>query len=269
MNVETKNRIKGFLGEFIDGIINSFTSIAAEPRKLRPRVSGSLEGKLKPFHEAMLPHGLLTISEFERSFSSRLGTTFEEAARLIALEQFADAKRGYEIAGAISQTSAEEIDRLVEGASPGYIRGRFMQIVDQVLSARTGEVLQATTIADLWVVDDEGKETFFEIKSPKPNKGQCLEATRRLLHIHAIRGTGPPLVRTFYAMPYNPWGETRESYAHSFANNYLDMEQQVLIGHEFWEYIGGPGTYEALLDVYREVGQELGSEMFDRLGLGY
>ncbi len=58
-------------------------------------------------------------------------------------------------------------------------------------------------------------------------------------------------------------------YSHSFGNNYLDMENQVLLGREFWEYVGGPGAQEELLEIYQEVGREMGPDMIERLALGY
>ncbi|MSQ22303.1 MAG: TdeIII family type II restriction endonuclease, partial [Dehalococcoidia bacterium] len=104
-----------------------------------------------------------------------------------------------------------------------------------------------------------------EMKSPKPNKDQCTRVTSRLLLVHAIKRAGFGSVKTYYAMTYNPYGELRSSYHHDFALRYLDMEHQVLIGQEFWDFIGGTGTYAALLDIYREVGHEKGPELIDLL----
>ncbi len=122
---------------------------------------------------------------------------------------------------------------------------------------------------DLYIKTPDGAETFFEIKSPKPNKGQCLEVVSRLLHVHAIKRAGPPKVRTYLAMAYNPFGDERISYSHSFTLKYLDFEHMVLVGREFWEYIGGQGTYEEVLAIYREVGKEKGPDLVDQLALGY
>ena len=33
----------------------------------------------------------------------------------------------------------------------------------------------------------------------------------------------------------------------------MDMENQVLIGQELWDYIGGRGTYTELLDIIERV----------------
>jgi hypothetical protein len=33
----------------------------------------------------------------------------------------------------------------------------------------------------------------------------------------------------------------------------MDMEKEVLMGSELWDYIGGPGTYNELLEIIAEI----------------
>lgn len=269
MSPHTRQAIKNYLEGFIEGVIDAFVTQDLDPRELRPPRTVSVHGDLKPFHEAVLPHGILSITEFERSFSSRLGTTFEESARLIGAETFPEVQRQYRVVGRLSSEAAAQIEAIVSGATASYLAGGFPAAVALVVQATGGDQIEAVEIADLRVADEAGNESFFEIKSPKPNKGQCLEVTQRLLRIHAIRRAAPPRVRTYYAMAYNPWGEAPHTYDHSFAKTYLDMTNQVQVGAEFWDYLGGPGTYHEILEVYQEVGREKGPDMLDRLALGY
>lgn len=69
-------------------------------------------------------------------------------------------------------------------------------------------------------------------------------------------------------MTYNPYGARVEDYRHRFALQYLDMENQVLLGAQFWTLVGGEGTYEELLGIYAEVGREKGKAMIDTLAFG-
>lgn len=39
----------------------------------------------------------------------------------------------------------------------------------------------------------------------------------------------------------------------TFTRQVMDMEEQVLIGEEFWNKIGGIGAYEHLLEIIAEV----------------
>jgi hypothetical protein len=107
------------------------------------------------------------------------------------------------------------------------------------------------------------------MKSPQPNKGQCLEVTQRILRTHLIRRTPRPKVQAYFAMAYNPYGQDRSDYKWSFALSHMPFDKAVLIGHEFWTVIGGPSTYVEVLEVYQEVGVEKGKYMIDALAFGF
>lgn len=260
--------IKGYLEGFIQGMVNEFRASGLSPKELRPPRTSSKNGDIKPFHEAILPEGILRIAEFERSFSTKLGSTFEEVARLIGSGRFQIAERSYRVTGQVSRKAVRAIEEIVNRMNKGLNR-TYPQLVKEILDVAGENGEQRTRIADLYLRDSKANEFFFEMKSPKPNKGQCLEATDRLLQIHAIRRAGPPRVRTYYAMAYNPYGRDRATYKHSFTMRYMDMANQVLIGKEFWDLVGGVSSYETVLEIYREVGREKGPGMIDELALGY
>lgn len=265
----TRLEIKGFLEGFLEGLVSAFAATGLDPRALRPPRATSSKGELKPFHEAIIPEGILRIAEFERSFSTRLGTTFEEVARIIGQDTHAVAERGHRVSGLVSLQAIATIESIINVAGKrDGIPATFPTLIKRVLAAGGDRTEPRTSIADLYLKCHDSREYFFEIKSPKPNKGQCLEATARLLQIHAIAGQASPNVNAYYAMAYNPFG-SREDYKHSFSMNYMDITNEVLLGEEFWSIVGGAGTYGEVLDVYREVGLEKGPSMLDKLALGY
>lgn len=269
INKTTRQKIKGYLEGFVQGIINETVKTGFDPKKPRPLRTHSKKGDIKPFHEALLPDGILRVNDFERSFSTKLGSTFEETAKLIAQEHHKEAKRGYRIEGIISFKAVKYIEESVNEIGAAGIADDYLDLMKRVVAKSGGGGSERKKIVDLYILKRNDEELFFEIKSPKPNKGQCLEATDRLLQIHAIKKRLPPKVRTFYAMAYNPFGANKAEYKHSFAVNYLDLKKQVLIGEEFWELIGGKNTYQELLEIYYEIGREKGSDMLDQLALGY
>ncbi len=65
-------------------------------------------------------------------------------------------------------------------------------------------------------------------------------------------------------MPYNPYGDSRADYRWSIARKYLP-DDAVLIGEEFWDLIGGKGTYRALLSIYEEVGEGMRQEILEAI----
>ena len=267
---ETRQKIKGYLEGFIQGMIEEKTENGFDPKQLRPLRDASKKGDLKPFHESLLPDGLLAITEFERSFSTKLGTTFEECARLVALDNHKYAKRGHRVIGEISLKAIKRIEEIVNKIGTGGMKSGYPEYVKEVVEiAGNGEAVERTSIADLYIVKKDGTEMFIEIKSPKPNKGQCLEATGRLLQIQGITHRQYPKAKAFYATAYNPYGTAKDTYKHSFVLNYMDLDNEVLLGKQFWDLVGGNGTYEEILEIYKDVGRDKGPDMLDQLALGY
>lgn len=124
---------------------------------------------------------------------------------------------------------------------------------EQLLRAFGSEVL-ATTRIDLYVKTDAGTEHYFEIKSPKPNRGQCIEMKQRLLTALGIRRDEGVFVA--WGVPYNPYG-TADAYAHPYPARFFDFANEVMLGADFWNFVGNDdGTYGQLLDLYRVVGEE-------------
>ena len=267
---DTKNTIKGYLEGFIQGMIEEATDNGFDPKQLRPLREASKKGDLKPFHESLLPDGLLKITEFERSFSTKLGTTFEECARLIAKSVHKNAERSYRVRGVVTAKAIKRIEEITNKIGSGGMKSKYPDFVKEIVElSKNDSGVERVSIADLYIETKSGEEWFFEIKSPKPNKGQCLEATGQLLQIQAITHSKFPNAKAFYATAYNPYGVKKETFKHSFILNYMDLENEVLIGKEFWDMVGGNGTYEEILSIYQEVGKEKGPNMLDQLALGY
>lgn len=267
---EVRNTIKGYLEGFIQGMVDEAKQNGFDRKQLRPLRKESKDGDLKPFHESLLPDGILRVSEFERSFSTKLGTTFEECARLIAKSVHKNAERGHRVRGVVTAKAIRRIEDIMNGTGSGGMKSKYPDLVKEIVElSKNVTGVERISIADLYIETKSGEEWFFEIKSPKPNKGQCLEATGRLLQIQAITHAKYPKAKAFYATAYNPYGVEKSTYRHSFTVNYMDLANEVLIGKEFWDMVGGKGTYEGVLSIYQEVGKEKGPDMLDQLALGY
>jgi hypothetical protein len=264
---ETRSKIKGFLEGFLEVQLDKHEKSLRAGKESEWLLADAKEGKLKPFHNAILPPEALRLSAFERSFSTSLGNTFEECARLIALDNHKEAERSKEMTGKVSEACLAELERVRAIIDEGHSLD-YPAAVGRVLKMSTKEEKPIRTITDVYLKTHSDKEFYFEIKSPKPNKGQGIEVTDRLLRTHALRRSGPPKVNTFYAMAYNPYG-SRKNYKHSFAVSHLDMKHQVLIEDEFWDIVGGKGTFPSLLEIYAEVGREKGRQIIDRLGYNF
>ncbi|CUU11363.1 MAG: TdeIII family type II restriction endonuclease [Fimbriimonadales bacterium] len=267
INYKTQEQIKSYLRKFIEKLLSE---TKGDDKKVS-HDSTANKATLKPFHAAVLPAPLRGISELERKFSTRLGSTFEQCALFIARQYHRDARRNHKISAQVSKEAIDAIDAQVRNFERMATKGQrlaFADMVNSVLAAGASsatQFLEAT--ADIYILTHNGNELFFEIKSPQPNKGQCLEVTQRLLRIHLIKGKPRPEVQAYFALPYNPYGHSREDYQWNYAKNYAPFEDAVLIGAEFWNLIGGEGTYEALLAIYEEVGREFEQKILQTFGI--
>lgn len=219
--------------------------------------------KNKPFHKALLPKDVIRSVDFERSFSTGLGSTFEECARIIAKANFDTAERQFKVECFIPSDTISEVDKVISELNEQKKFPNYQQEVKRIVDLSikdTSNKISRSVISDLYVKDKDGNETYFEFKTPKPNKKQCLEVTKQHLLIHCMTRKHFPQVRTHWGMAYNPNGEGNQ-YNYSISKSYLDIKHHTLIGKSLWDYLGGSGTYEELLQIYSDVGRNKGTEL--------
>ncbi len=276
INAITRQKIKAYLEAFIESKVQNYRDFKAPVFETTTSYlqEQSSAGRLKPFHAAIIPQAVMRLNAFERGFSTSLGTTFEECACLIAQDHHQYAERGYDLKGPMSRAALNEIERQVAlyDRNPQESAGlpTLPQMTERVLQAQRADDLEIhTSRADLYILTHDGRELFFEIKSPKPNKGQCLEVTQRLLRFHLLRGQNRPQVQAYFAMAYNPYGAERSHYRWAIPRQYMPFDSSVLIAQEFWTLIGGPGTYNELLELYRIVGKEKSKYILDAFVYGF
>jgi len=246
MTPQTEEQVKALLREFMDAWI---TRQYAELERIEQQGS-SPTGILAPFHDALVP-GIRGLGE--RGFSTALGNLHERIALVIASSVHADVHRAYDLTGNLPVLAREFITQRIDQLEAGAAEPDHSYERQQLLNTFGAEV-QATTRIDLYIQTQRGEDHYFEIKSAKPNKGQCIEMKQRILTALGIRRR--PEVFAWWGVPYNPYG-TADAYSHPYPARFFDFADEVKLGHEFWDFVGGAaGTYDELLDLYREVGVE-------------
>jgi len=95
-----------------------------------------------------------------------------------------------------------------------------------------------------------------------PNKDVCSQTKEKFLYF--VAGIGSEGIYKF-CFPYNPWGEEKKNYKWGFTLSLFDLDNEILLGKEFWDFVGGEGSYEAILDVFREVGATRSEELLNKL----
>lgn len=251
MNAETRAQVQTLISGFMEKWVAD--SIPAEELERIAREGVSPRGLLTPFHDALVP-GITLLGE--RSFSTRLGNLHEKVAALIATEAHAVVHQPHDLSGAIPVLSREFITQRIRALEHREAQPDAQYEREQILGHFGDEVNTGTRI-DLYLRTHDGESHYFEIKSAKPNKGQCIEMKGRLLTALAIRRQES--THTWWGVPYNPYG--RGEYRHVYPLAFFDFEHEVMLGEPFWEFVGGDGTYEELLEVYRQVGEEFGERL--------
>ncbi|MGA7194639.1 MAG: TdeIII family type II restriction endonuclease [Anaerolineales bacterium] len=218
--------------------------------------------KAYPFHRLFFDElGLIAFKQ-ERSVVTKMGMhLYPELAKTIAIEKYKDVTREKPIRGNVPVKTANIIDRIVtelrtNQRSPN--RKNELAEIDKTFSSTDKKApVEIRTVADIYIGDFVGGPFFAEIKSPLPNLDVCAETKKKILTFMTLmRGENP---KAFLAFPYNPF-ITRAEYKHGFTNQIMDMSEDILMADEFWDYIGGKGTFDNLLSIIEDVGTEIRKE---------
>ncbi len=70
-------------------------------------------------------------------------------------------------------------------------------------------------------------------------------------------------IKTIVAIPYNPYEP--EPYERWTLQGLFDLDKEVMVGKEFWDFLGGQDTYEDLLDIFEQAGLTLYDEIDDKM----
>lgn len=81
-------------------------------------------------------------------------------------------------------------------------------------------------------------------------------AKQDLLNVLAMRQKARDTkdVHVYLALPFNPYFTGQ--YRRWTVTTFFKTGEDLLVGKEFWDFIGGKGAYEELLSVFKEVGEE-------------
>ncbi|MEM3982458.1 MAG: TdeIII family type II restriction endonuclease [Thermofilum sp.] len=212
-----------------------------------------------PFHSIFFTDEGLRAFKIQRTLVTKMGMKlYPKIALLIAQDRYSRAFLNHKIEGDADIGMIVRADRIVNELRNGTRKPNMLEEWSEIISSASGEKKKQRVIADLYIGDYEKGPLFMEIKSPRPNLDICAESKRKMLYFKIINY--PSYSEAFLAFPYNPFIH-RENYSHAFTAQIMDMENEVLIGEEMWDKIGGKGTYDKLLEIIEQVKEELREEL--------
>lgn len=222
------------------------------------------ESKYMPFHFNLLGKDRMALFSFIHSLNTTFGTSiFEPVAVTLAKTRFEDAQSQYVPGKQISEDAQKVIQNILNDLSTDKVDADKIGEIEKIRRVcQKGEMRMLSTVkVDLFLQDKQGAIFLFDLKTAKPNISNFKDFKRTLLEWCAIMLAQNPIAKigTFVAIPYNPYEP--EPYQRWTLKGMLDLENELKVADEFWDFLGGQGAYQELLGCFERVGVELRPEI--------
>ena len=222
------------------------------------------ETKHMPFHFRLLGKDRMALFSFIQSLNTTFGTSiYEPVAIALAEKKFKTAKAQIKPHNEISEEAHKQIQTIMDNLTTASQEPNKINEVEQIRKvSRIGSMNRVKlTKVDIWLESYEGELTLIDFKTVKPNISEFKGFKRTLLEWTAAEVAKNPTVKvnTMIGIPYNPYEP--EPYNRWTMKGMFDLSNEVLVADELWEFVGGKGTYNDLLDCFEIVGIELRQEI--------
>jgi len=214
----------------------------------------------KPLYAALVPDEIFKGSHFERRFVTPFGGVWEKLAQVVAEEHHGHCEMGKTITGEVGAERLRRIQEVLnrlEHKKKGEVKHKPDWDVElKYILEGDGKPIPTNVVCDIFIDSKKTKKKYaFEIKGPLPNSDQAKVSKEKMFKLLAMKPA--KIDNAFYALPYNPYGK-KSDYNWSFPMRWFDMhnDESVLIGNEFWELIGGKGTYKNFISEINSLGKE-------------
>lgn len=222
------------------------------------------ETKYMPFHHRLLGKDRMALFSFIHSINTTFGTSvYEPAAIELAKGRFVVAKtqvRPHHEIGTEAQQVIQNIIDDLTGAVREPDREREFGEIKQVANKRPFKKINPGLV-DIWLEDANGEKFLIDMKTVKPNIEGFIGHKRKLLEWVAQELLKNPdaEVHAIIGIPYNPYEP--KPYNRWTMRGMFDIQKEVFVAEELWDFIGGDGAYRDLLDCFEQAGIELRPEI--------
>ena len=221
----------------------------------------------KPLYAALVPDEIFKGSHFERRFVTPFGKVWQKLAEAVAKGKHDDCQQEVKVEGTIKEERIRRIhETLNKLEKPGRGKNKLFPDWDNelryILAGGGKKIVPESVTCDLLINSKiDGKVYSFELKAPLPNSDQTKVSKEKIFKLLAMEQN--VVDEAYFALPYNPYG-SKECYAWSFPFRWFDMKHDpcVLIGNEFWNLIGGEGSYESFISSVNALGEEYRERIF-------
>lgn len=222
------------------------------------------EPAVMPFHTRLLGQDRMALFSFIHSLNTNFGTTiFEPVAKSLAESKFKNVRLQATAGTQISTEAQRVIQDIMDNLTAAIdkpIKDLEIERIRQVCQQGVMKKVKPTKV-DIWLESETDELFLFDIKTAKPNKGGFKEFKRTLLEwVACVLAENPEAkINTLIAIPYNPYEP--KPYSRWTMAGMLDLDKELKVAHEFWDFLGGQGAYQDLLGCFERVGVELRPEI--------
>lgn len=199
---------------------------------------------------------------FIHSIATSLGMSiYEEISKIIARPSSQEVDRNVNAGGTISTNQKETIAKIINELREGSRKVNSKEEMEEVLKAdaSNGKPQKDNAIADFYMKRND-EEYYFEIKTVKPNIDVFTKSKQKLLEWVA-RKQKP--IHAILAFPYNPYYP--EPYSRFTEQGVVEHGTEFLVSEEYWDFIGGKGTFRKILKIFDEVGKKFKEEIKQKI----
>lgn len=217
-----------------------------------------------PFHFRLLGKDRMALYSFIQSLNTSFGISiFEPVAVEIAKTRFKEVGHQRKAETKISSDAQKTIQELLDNLEAATSRPNKEEEVAKIRAVcQSGDMKSVRkTDVDLYLKSYNDDIYYIDIKTAKPNKKEFQAYKRMLLDwVGVVLAENPDAkIHTEICIPYNPYEP--KPYQRWTMAGMLDLDVELRVGKEFWDFLGGDGAYEEVLDCFEEVGIEMRDEI--------
>lgn len=254
MKIAIQSIIKEMMDNVMNAVLNKDPFIAEEHKAA------------KPLYAALVPDEIFRGAHFERRFVTRFGKVWEKLAVVAAQEGLGYGVMNHTIQGYLKEERLARITEVLNNlehpkSDQPKITPNWQQELSYILKGE-GKNIPIQVVCDIYAENCLTQEKYaFEVKGPLPNSDQTKVSKEKILKLYAM--TPKQVDGAYFALSYNPYGQ-KEDYSWGIPSRWFNMQDDevVLIGNEFWDKIGGIGTYQAFIDAVNEIGEEYKTRIY-------
>lgn len=222
------------------------------------------ETKHMPFHHRLLGKDRMALFSFIHSINTTFGTSvYEPVAIELAQGRFTKVNTHVNPHNEISIEAQQVIQSIIDDlTSIEREPNRYAEYNEIKKVAHVGRIKRIKPgLVDIWLEDINGDKYLIDLKTAKPNVEGFIGYKRKLLEWVAQELLINPdnKVNSMIGIPYNPYEP--QPYNRWTMRGMFDIQNEVFVAEELWDFIGGEGTYLDLLDCFEQAGIELRPEI--------